>query len=232
MKPTRNAELGTRNWITRGVIVLMLVFSCVVLTGCEAVGFVAQVITGPEKIPAVYELADRPTVVLVDDPSNLLPDPTLATLLAGRAGESLVENEVVTQVIPPVMVERLRAAHDDFDKWGIDDVGKQTGAEQVIYVLVQECGSTEDDLIFRPTIIVRVKVIDSATGDRLFPSQTSAIGKDGHPLKHTNAYRDMQGASAATRAILMRQLTEGAADALAKLFYTHKAPELGSGLPG
>jgi hypothetical protein len=200
-------------------------------TGCEIPGIVASAVVGPARIPAVYEPLDRPTVVFVDDPANRLPSREMATLLAGRIGEQLVENEVVAQVIPPIIVERLRANHEEFGKWPIDKIGQQSGARQVLYVLVQDCRIAEDDLIYHPTLTVRIKVIDAESGARLFPEAATALAGEGHLLQHATTYRDMTGATEATRTVLMRELMEQSAVHIAQLFYKHRAPEPGSRLP-
>lgn len=211
-----------------GLVAIAAVFST---PGCEISGLVASVVAGPGKIPAVYKPLDRPTVVFVDDPANRLPSREMATLLAGRIGEDLVKHEVVAQVIPPIIVERLRANHEEFGKWPIDKIGQQSGAKQVLYVLVQDCRIAEDDLIYHPTLTVRIKIIDVESGARLFPGAATALAGEGHLHQHATTYRDMTGATQATRTILMRELMEEAAVHIAQLFYKHRVPEPGSRLP-
>lgn len=193
--------------------------------GCEVPAYVATVITGPPKIPAVYELMDRPTVVLVDDYHNKLPAMTLASLLAGRTGEALKDHEVIETLIPSTTVDTLRARHEDFRKWPIDRIGRQVGAEQVLYISIERYQMTDEQQIFHPRVDVRVKVIDVASGTRMFPA-----GDQAYPLVSTLHYRNMEGAGAGTQAVLANRLMEYTADKIAKLFYKHKQPEAGSGL--
>ena len=217
----------------RGAVMAALTLIVVAsMSGCEIPGYVANVIVGPKKIPAVYEPVNRPIVVFVDDPADRLPSRELGNLLAGRIGEDLVAQGVIEQVIPPIMVERLKAANTDFAKWPVDKVGQQVGAQQVLYVLVQDCQITEDNLIYRPTIAVRVKMIDVETGARMFPAAASTLAADGQPVVHSTVYRDMAGATASTKAVLMRDLMESAAVTISKLFYKHPAPDAGDNLPG
>ncbi len=224
--------MTARSATDRLTLALLVLVSAAGLTGCEAAGFVAHVIAGPRKTPAVYEPVDRPTAVFIDDPAGRLPSRELGNLLAARIGEDLAEHEVIEQIIPSIMVERLKAANTDFNKWPIDKVGREVGARQVLYVLVQDCQIVEKDLIYRPTLTVRIKIIDVETGTRMFPDPASVIGADGQPVQHATTYRDMEGATAASRIVLMRELMESAAVDIAQLFYKHAEPELGSRLPG
>ncbi len=194
-------------------------------SGCELPGYVAQVVVGPPKIPAVYELMDRPTVVVVDDYHQKLPGMPLASLMAGRTGEALVDNDAVETLIPSTTIDTLRSRHEDFRKWPIDRIGRQVGAEQVIYISIERFGMTDEQQILRPRVDVRVKVIDVAGGTRMFPAGEA----QGYPVITTRYYSDMEGASAGTQMYLANRLMEDAAAKIAKLFYKHKQPEPGSG---
>ncbi len=197
--------------------------------GCQVAGVVADVVSGGGSIDAVYEPTDRTTLVLVDDPGRRLSGGDLSGLIAGRIRDALIEEKVVEHVVPTTMVQNLRQQHDNFSQWPIDKVGQHAGAEQVIYVAVEHFQLTEAGAIYRPRAAVRVKVIDVASGARLFPSPRVDRG---YPVQVEQHYRDMSGATPTTESLLSRDLAEHLAAAVAKLFYKHKPPQTGDQLPG
>lgn len=209
-----------------GVVALAAILTAT--AGCEVAGVVADVVGGGGQVDAVYELPDRPTLVLVDDPANRLPRHHLADIIAGRIGDALKNNDIVEQVVPTTMAGSLEQRHDDFDRWPIDKVGQHAGAQQVIYVLVQAF-SLRDEAIYRPTARVHVKVIDAASGARLFPP---ARHEHGYPVARQQQYTHMDGATATTEQLLGRRLAETLARDIGRLFHPYPKPQPGERLPG
>lgn len=200
------------------------------LAGCQAAGYVAQVVGGGEKIEARYEPLDRPTLIMVDDSMEnpRLPTRELGMLIADRVGGMLVDKQVLSSYIEPTRVARLAADDPDFHKRSIVDIGKQLGAEQVIYIGMDAFYLTEDGHMYQPFAQAHVKVIDTAgDGARLFPADA-----DGLAVAVQQSYRSMEGATATTHRIISERLAEEFAEKIAKLFFEHKAPEPGQRLPG
>ncbi len=208
-----------------------LAITLFVATGCETVGYVADVIAGEQNIPAAYEPQERATLVLVEDPLGKLPTPDLAPRIAGRVSDHLTDQQVVSQIIPTTVLNRFITQTPDYhthpENWPIDKIGRQVGAEQVIYIVVQSFQLSEDNAIYRPVAEVRVKVVDVASGKRLFPTHTTA----GYPVVTRQFYRSMEGSSGTTDNIVSRQLADQLAAEVAKLFYEHTPPQPGEGLP-
>lgn len=215
--------------ITRLSPAVLMTGMTLLVSGCQTAGFFANVIGGGEKIDALYEPADRPLVVMVDDSAQnpKLPSRDLALRIADRVSRDFEQQEIVQQVVDCTLVADLAAREADFAKWPIDRIGKQVGAEQVLYIVVDAFRLTEDDAIFRPFVQVRVKIIDATTGERLFPGDDSGVTV----VAQLN-YSAMDGANATTHRILSERLAEQLADEISKLFYRHKAPEPGDRLPG
>ncbi|MHB1155479.1 MAG: hypothetical protein ACYC26_01435 [Phycisphaerales bacterium] len=210
----------------RAGLAAVLMTAAFALAGCDTVGYVATAIGGGGDIPALYALKDRPTLVFVDDPAHKLSTTTLAGLIAGRVGQELEDQKVVTRVIDPTVVDQMRAEHSEFATWPIDKIGKQAGAEQVIYISVQEWRMvTEGGAMYEPTCEVRVKVVDVPSGTRLFPDPSTELG---YPMVTQRRHTDMLQADAATGLVLARDLAEHAAGDTAKMFYAHPGPEPGA----
>lgn len=199
----------------------------VTTTGCEMAGFVADVVTGGGTLPAVYELPAKPTVIFVDDPKQKLSSHDLAGRIASRIGHTLTDESAVPQVISPDLVIQKQAENPDFSKWAIAKIGREVGAEQVVYVLITRYDLTADGQIYDPVGEVRVKVVDVDTGIRLFPKTPEA----GYPVLSELDYSDVVGAST-TDIVIGRNLADQLARDLSVLFYDHPKPQPGDKLPG
>lgn len=207
-----------------GAAAFSLLAMLLLLSGCNAVAYVATVVGGGTKIPALYELKDRPTLVFVDDPARKLTTSLLAGQIASGVGHELEDHEVLTKghVVDPAVVNQMRADHSDFGGWAIDKIGRQAGAEQVIYVSVQDWKLTaEAGNIYEPTSEVRVKVVDVASGMRLYPDPSA---EHGYPVVTQRHHTAMVHADASTPVVLARDLADHVAVDVAKMFYKHETP--------
>ena len=218
--------------MTRALTLTVLALLLTATTGCETIGYVANAVAGEQDIPAAFELPATSTLVIVEDPQGKLTSPDLATRIASRVSDELAEREIGGQVIPTGMLNRFISEtpdyHDTPENWPIDKIGRQVGADQVIYVVIQSFRLTEDNAIYRPVAEVRVKVVDVASGKRLFPTNTS----EGYPVITSQFYRSMEGGTGTTHNIISRQLSEELAQDIAKLFYSHAPYKAGDRLPG
>jgi len=207
---------------------LLLTGLALSLGGCALVGWAADVVEGGRTIKPVYILEDRPTLVMVDDPANKLPTVDLPNLIAGRIGNRLVDQQVISEAnfVPAVTVSRLAADHADFKTWPIDRVGREAGAEQVVYVVIQQFTLTDASQMYRPIAESRAKVIDVPSGQRLYPG-----AEQGHPVGVEQFYRSMDGSNQATETVLARRLAEELAFNISLLFHEHLPDQPGSRLP-
>lgn len=207
---------------------LLLLAAALASSGCEAVGVVADVIAGPKRVDAVYELPKAKTVVLVDDLRDQLTTNDLPNRIAGRIGDDLMREQAVSQVIGPQVVSDLAANNPDFDGWALDKVGRRVGADQVIYVVIQSFTLTKNNEVYEPAAAVTVKVLDVASSRRLFPLNDAngrAVVAEERPVPR-------HGASRATDTVIARKLADNLAQKIGELFYDHRLPEVGGRLPG
>ena len=210
------------------MLCILVAIASGMLGGCNVAGYVSQGLIPPSDIPALYNPADRLTLVLVDDPGRKMPTIALADQVAGRVGQVLVAQKVIGRFVPTTVITELRDSETDFDRWAIDRVGRRIGAEQVIYVLLQDFQLTESGQIYRPVASVRVKVLDVASGSRMFP----ADNRHGYALTTVQEYEDLEAGGRGTEAVVARRLAEQLAEDIAKVFYKHKPKPVGHSLPG
>ncbi|MEX2671461.1 MAG: hypothetical protein WD294_05055 [Phycisphaeraceae bacterium] len=197
-----------------------------VLVGCAAPGFLLDAFMPPDRIPAAYTPADRTTVVFVDDPGNVLPQSSLRATLVAAVRHNLTQEEVITTFVAGNRLATARLNEPDFSDWPIDRVGRHVEAEQVLYIRVEQFQSSEPTKTetYRPRAIVRVKLIDVETGQRLFPARDDY----GTRVTTTMFFRTQQE-SRGTAAVLAQTLAQKTGEDVARLFYRHEPRAVGSG---
>ncbi|MBX3363725.1 MAG: hypothetical protein KF866_03070 [Phycisphaeraceae bacterium] len=190
------------------------------LSGCNYVASAALLIEGPPKMPAAYKLnAKRPTVVFVDDRRNRLPRRIMRDMIAENAERTLLAQGVIA---PNLLISHRSAVAvstgESFDKpLSIIEIGQAVGAEVIVYVTVDEFTLSPDGTSFIPSASMRVKVLDTVTGERLWPVEDL-----GQPI--TTRMFQQQGTvpDRATRRIAEEQLAAYAGVGLAQVFFEHE----------
>jgi len=225
---------GWRRWIPSA---WALPVCAVLLTACGGEGYLMHAITGGDKVPAVYELEDRSTLIFVDDPRDVFADPNLALTVAVNIEHHFKRNKVLAgKVVPAARLADLKASRgEQFNRMPIDEVGRELDAEQVLYVLVEEASLEQAPGAFRPTAVVQVKVIDAATGKRMFPNPPAPNAPPatepvrGHVVRTEMRYQQSRiTQSAGDLTMMKRQLAEVLGRDVARQFYRWKPPEIGS----
>ena len=219
----------------RALTALLLAGLVASSAGCEIFSFLAAL--GGQAVEAEYKLADRPTLVMVDDPDNLLGHSSLAGLMAQTVGRKLQQAEVLTEETRLVSQQEL---HDLAQQLGEDyrltqtvQVGRLLDAEQVIHVRVRSVDLTRAPGVYQPKMTVEVKVLDAAESKRLFPQSLEfdeQWNNQGYMLSTQTPVRTPEMTDNGIRANLTRELAVHTAVHIAQLFYKHKRPEPGSTL--
>ena len=138
--------------------------------GCNILGFVADKTTTGEDQNARYSLPNQPTVVIVENWLNPSGSAIDAEQIQREVYENLQEHKA-GDLIDPITIVDLRSQRPDFGKLSIAQIGKLVGAKQVIYINLTDTsllGAEGSDSVHGKAS-ARVKVIDVATGDALWP---------------------------------------------------------------
>ncbi len=212
------------------MVIAVSVAGC--LSACNILAPAVYMIKGQPKVPARYELANRPTVVFVDDRNNAIPinSSRVRRAVADDITKQLMSRKLVTMTISPRDAMALSRNQDREGKlMSMGAIGETLGAEQLIYIEMLSYRGSPDNITPRPSAACRLKVIDTVNKTRLFP----APGAD-------NAWQEIivQGApvspelyrTSAGRRQIEEILAEAIADRVTKLFYRHIPDELGSRL--
>lgn len=200
--------------------------------GCNILGPAFTILHGPPKIPPQYVPQDRPAVVFVDDRANVLK--LSAAAIRKEIGESatteLLRQKVFTRMIDAGDAIAYSRAQDRHAKLvPIDVLGREVGAELLIYVELSLFAETPDGVTPRPVASASVKVYDVVNRERLFPDPDEGSG--GATVNANLGEYDPQLLnSQATRMQLHRALAVELGVSISKLFYEHQVYEFGDRL--
>ena len=203
--------------------------------GCNIAGPLTYLAMGAPKIPAECELADRRTVVYVDDRANVIEAnaPAMRIAIAEQVSEELMTRKVLSpeMTISPGDTLALVRSHDRHSELlPIDAIGRLVGAEQVIYVEMAQFSLTPDGVTPRPTAACRVRVIDVNNRERLYPSADETAQTARQVGSQLNEIDDSLYRSASSRRSVYGKLAERVGKDVAKLFYRHDSRDLGERL--
>ncbi len=215
------------------IIALLICMSVAGMSGCKAIAFLAYSLF-PPKTNAFYHPQDRPTLVLVDDPADLLGFPGLTTELAHHVGTHLLDRDVVTTVVSPrEMHELAERLGDEFVRTPIDRIGREVNAEQVVHIHVESISVGDEPGLYRPTATVRVKLIDAVDRVRLYPSpitaSTSPLHRSYHSVTISLPYSTAKNGGKDELRAIGKQITEKLGLEVARLFYDYVPDEIGGG---
>lgn len=206
------------------------------LGGCELASFVTQAAIDP-KVKCLYEIQDRPTLVLVDDPAKLLGDPALAGVIADRIRRELRDTKAVATLVEPVRLRDEQARLGEaYATTPVDQLGRNVGAEQVIHVEIVEMQLEPAPGILRPKATTRVKLIDAKAGERLFPptqmgQAASGVSPQplGQPVVSELFYQQLPEDTRANLNRVVRTLADRIGRDVSWVFVDHKKRPTGSG---
>ena len=188
------------------------------LAGCNLVAGATMLVKGPPTVAAAYRLPEATTVVFVDDRTNVLPRRVLRETI-GRAAEG----ELLRKTVVPDMVSSrsadLAVSQETLDEpLTIAQIGAAVGADQVIYVTIDAFTLSADGATLLPQAVLRVKVIDVATSERIWPDEHR-----GQEISPALEFRRGQSPESRTEMLrLQEELAASCGVAVAQLFFKHE----------
>ena len=210
----------------RGTAIFMMSAVVLLVAGCNYLLPASYIIEGPPKAPAAFELASKRTVVIVDDKSNRMPRVALRVGIGDSVGTHLLENNVVPETITTrdavALIRRMDTASKPVS---IQRICESLGAEQVVYVEVDNFNLAGGRDEGGPEAVALVKVLDITNGSRLWPTSGSEAVQSS--LQDINP--SLITTSAGRREV-EDKLAEKLGEDIAKLFYAHARRELGGRL--
>jgi hypothetical protein len=144
-------------------LITLLIAMSIAVSGCAPIAWLAAVLAPPKPVPAEFKLATEGKVlVLVDDLGKPVRYEQIKRLLTENINRLLVDNKAVERVVSYDDIFRLTASRKDFNQMGIANIARKLGANQTIFVSLNEF-SLKDDAnidIWHGKLGVSVRVVD------------------------------------------------------------------------
>ena len=211
---------------SRAIAIVVMCAAVLLVAGCNYLLPASYIIEGPPKAPAAFELPSKRTVVIVDDKINRMPRVALRVGIGDSVGTHLLENNVVPETITTrdavALIRRMDTASKPIS---IQRICESLGAEQVVYVEIDDFNLSGGREEGGPEAVALVKVLDITNGSRLWPTAGSEAVQSS--LQDINP--SLITTSAGRREV-EDKLAEKLGEDIAKLFYAHERRELGGRL--
>lgn len=193
-----------------------------IVAGCNVLTPVAYAIHGPEKVFPLYEPdPDKTTVIFVDDPSSQLAQRRLRYQIADDASRRLMAKKIIVDMLDSRPVLNAATKERYGERTSITELGRGVGADVVIYAAVTEFSLAAQDGTYVPVANMRVKVIDTASGQRIWPESEAGYLLDVRIKQRAGLTADSDNGELAIQA----ELAGRAALGLAQMFYKHELPD-------
>ncbi|MEO1008160.1 MAG: hypothetical protein AAFX79_06315 [Planctomycetota bacterium] len=199
---------------------LALVIAAGVLAGCNIVAPAVLLVQGPPKVPREFTLdRGRVTAIMLDDPDSIVPSMAYRRELLATAQRQLASRAKVKDVVDSREVMATLQRDSAEQSMSIVGIGRAIGAEQIIWVRVERFRLAADTGELRPNSRLRVKVIDVANNERLWPEPDSS----GHVLDVTMPVRpDFVPSSGHEQRQALDDLAAYSGRAVSELFYNEE----------
>ena len=202
-------------------VALLLALLCT-SGGCSALGVFSYKIFGPPSQPAMFKIAKVPTIIICENFEHPTTSAQDSEMLQQLTFEQFVGRKIAPMISPDFMNEiRGRMTEEQFRKLSIAGLGREAGAEQVVYIDLVQAGveSAVGSDFLRGRGSVRVRLIDVKSGETIWPLEVS----EGFPISfETPVPRSDQRMN---QTLARAQLHEGLALRIGRLFRKWKADE-------
>jgi hypothetical protein len=172
---------------------------------------------GPPPIPARYKVPQSPLLVLVENAhsgSIAMPE---TDALSQVIYEDLQEHKVAP-LVDPNKVQELRDRNPAmFNKMSISEVGRQVGAQQVLYIQVNQLdieAPPASDVV-RLKIAVKVQMVETANARTTWPDSG-----DQEPFEMETPWQRIEPGT--SRSSLNHQILRDSGQEIAQWFYDFK----------
>ncbi|MEL7472096.1 MAG: hypothetical protein AAGK04_02175 [Planctomycetota bacterium] len=201
----------------RTLIIALASIAVAGLASCNIVGPAAYFIHGPGNVDAEHKLdPNRSTVLFIDDRGSRIPRRQLRFTIAEEAERNLLDKRRVVDLIDSQAAFAVASNDRHTKPLSIAEIGQAVEAEVVIYATVDtfEVAPTGQEL--QPIANLRVKVIDAATGERVWPEDRAGYQL---PVVMPQQPGAFMASDAGALAKAQRELAVWTGRSLAELFY-------------
>jgi hypothetical protein len=185
--------------------------------GCAVPSALMYKFMGPPAIQPKYVFPQKPLLVLVENVhsgSVAIPE---ADELSKVVYEELQAHKVAP-LIDPVKVDDLRDRYAAaFSKMSISDIGRELGAQQVLYMHVEQLDVQvpSGSEMVRLKISIKAKVIDVATAQTVWP-----MSGETEPYHYESGWQRADAVT--TQTALNHQILRQSGEEIARWFYAYQ----------
>lgn len=217
-------------------LLLTSLFILQFMAGCNIATPIAYVLHPEPQVSAEFTLSNVPTVIFIDDRRNRINPTRLRRVIADEATTLLMEKGVISEqfmISPRDATVMARKQDRSGTIISLEKVGELVGAQQLIYIDVEQFALTYDGVTPAPRSISKVKVLDLVSGKRVFPDPGGEGTTDYFTLNVEIPSPSPHGFhTAKIRNEMNDELALLTGERLAKLFYNYMESELGDRLNG
>ena len=191
---------------------MVFMFGCCVVCGA----------CGKQKVEAKFRLTAGPVMVFVDDVNERVDWPPARRYLWEDVSQELVRTQSAKKIVPLETEESLRQTTPDFVKRTCRQIGELAGAEQVVWIEVQDFLADEEitDATNAAYWTVTVKVLNPSEKTDRMRVRLWPDSPEGYYLSAS-----MTGGAvlkAKTKDAISKGLTAKLAVQIARLFHDHE----------
>ena len=203
-------------------LITLMIIPVLSFSGCGPIvgGFINNIVkplTPPPFIEAEHKFADKTVLIWVDELENTGISGIARREIALQLEEELREHKAAGSVIGHKHVRGFRMTNPKYAQMTIQQLGQKFEADEVLYILVEKFTLEHEHQPdwYQPSSRVHTKVIDAASGDRLWPiAQTRNTLTIDEPVR--------QSKSPTIRNRLSKEMARSLGQQIAKFFYGHK----------
>jgi len=175
-----------------------------------------------KKVEAKFSLTEGPIMILADDPNGLVDWPVALRLLQDDLAQQLLRTGSAKKVVPVQTVQALRQTVADFDRRGMREIGLMAGAEQVLWIGVEDFFVSEQvqDVQDAAYFVVSVKVINALEEKDRLAVRLWPAGPEGYPVAARVSAGEVN--QAGSKDAISKELTGRLSEKIAKLFHDHR----------
>lgn len=196
------------------------------LSGCASFGSILYFIAPRQWVEPEYEFTGGKLLVLVENAQPNTENPVFTRGLISGFSKSLDENDVEITVMPFEKIQALRQRHRDFGTWSLQRVGRETNANYVLYVKVNQIVMlpTPDAPLVTPGVQLTSRLINVDVPDEdAVAWPTGSRERDGRELEYTRQPREVINNGTLDREA--RNLGLDVGYQIAQYFYKYDAEE-------
>ncbi len=173
-------------------------------------------------LPAEFTLTEKPVLIFVDDYYERLTWPLASRFLFDELSQELLRQKAAKKIIPLSTLDGLRQSHPHFAELSAREIGELVGADQVLWIKVQDFLAEErlggvDNAAY---IHVTLQVLNPHETKRRSRVRLWPVSPNGHLV--TFGISGARVAELQASAKISKELAAGVAVEIAKRFYDYQ----------